>query len=153
MKKQSTFLAAAAIAILGLAPLATAQTSVSTSTTSTTFTPGVISEFSPDTIVIRSESAPAPIRYSYTKSTTYVDEEGNPVSMDIVKSGLPVKVYYIKEGDRMIANRVVVSRKKTSTTTTSGGTSVTEKRTTTSPAPVIEEKKASTTTTTTTSPK
>lgn len=149
-------LAAAAVAILSLAPMATAQeTAVTSTTTSTTFTPGVISEFSPDTIVIRSESAPAPIRYSYTKTTTYVDEDGKPVTMDIIKSGLPVKVYYIKEGDRMIANRVVVSRKKTSTTTTSGGTSsVTEKRTsTTVPAPAIEEKKSSTTTTTTTSPK
>ena len=132
-------LAAAAVTILSLAPLATAQqAAVSSTTTSTTFTPGVISEFSPDTIVIRSESAPAPIRYSYTKTTTYVDEDGKPVTMDIIKSGLPVKVYYIKEGDRMIANRVVVTRKKTSTTTT---------------APVLEEKKSSTTTTTTTSPK
>lgn len=152
MKKQSLILAAAAVAILSLAPAAMAQAAVSTTSATTTFTPGIISEFSPETIVIRSESAPAPIRYSYTKTTTYVDETGAPVSMDIIKSGLPVKVYYIKEGDRMIANRVVVTRKKTSTTTT-GGTATTEKRTTTTaPAPVAE-KKSSTTTTTTTSPK
>lgn len=135
--------------MLAIAPFASAQVTATTATTATTFTPGTISEFSPDTIVIRSETAPAPIRYSYTKTTTYVDEEGAPVSMDLVKSGLPVKVYYVKEGDRMIANRVVVSRK--SSTTTTGGAAVIEKKTTTtSPSPAaIEEKKSTTTTTTT----
>jgi hypothetical protein len=56
------------------------------------------------------------VSYSYSKSTTYVDETGAPVSMDVVKSGLPVTVHYVKEGDRMMANRVVVRR---STTTSS----------------------------------
>jgi len=147
--KNHTILFAAAATMLAIAPFASAQVTATTATTATTFTPGTISEFSPDTIVIRSETAPAPIRYSYTKTTTYVDEEGAPVSMDLVKSGLPVKVYYVKEGDRMIANRVVVSRK--SSTTTTGGAAVIEKKTTTtSPSPAaIEEKKSTTTTTTT----
>src|SRR5688572_12713113 len=107
-------------AVLALTPVS-AQTSVTTTTggttTSTTTTAGTISEFSPDTIVVRSETATAPIRYSYTKSTTYVDETGAPVSIEMVKSGLPVTIHYIKEGDKMIANKVVV-RKRTTTTTT-----------------------------------
>jgi len=150
MKNHTILLAAVSAAMLAVAPLASGQVTATTATTNTTFTGGTISEFSPDTIVIRSETAPAPIRYSYTKTTTYVDEEGQPVSMDLVKSGLPVKVYYIKEGDRMIANRVVVSKK--STTTTTGGAAVIEKKSTTlSPAPAaaVEEKKSTTTTTTT----
>jgi hypothetical protein len=93
--------------LLAVGHTAVAQTAV---TTSTTTSAGTISEFSPETIVIRSETSPEPVRYSYTKSTTYVDEAGAPVSMDLVKSGLPVTVYYAKEGDRMIANRVVVRR-------------------------------------------
>lgn len=132
-------------AALTLGPIATAAETV-VSTTSTTNTIGEISEFSPDTIVVRTESAPEPIRYSYTKTTTYVDETGAPVSMDLVKSGLPVTVYYAKEGDRMIANKVVVRRKKT--TTTGGGAAVIEKKTTTTGAPAVIEKKTSTTTTT-----
>jgi hypothetical protein len=84
----------------------------------TTTTAGTISEFSPDTIVVRSETAPEPIRYSYSKTTTYVDEAGAPVSMDVVRSGVPVTVYYQREGDRMIANKVVVRKKTTTTTTT-----------------------------------
>ena len=103
---------------------------VVTTTTASTNTLGTVTEFSPDTLVIRSETAPAPIRYSYTKTTTYVDEAGAPVSMELVKSGLPVTVYYVKQGDRMIANKVVV------------------RKTTTAPAPAVVEKKTTTTTTT-----
>ena len=84
--------------------------------TVTTETAGTISEFSPDTIVIRTETSSSPMSYSYTKTTTYGDDTGAPVSIKTVKSGLPVTVYYTREGDRMIANKVVV--RKTTTTTT-----------------------------------
>ena len=92
----------------------------------TTESVGTISEFSPDSIVIRSETSSSPNRYSYTKKTTYVDDTGATVSSDMVKSGMPVTVYYTSEGDRMIANKVVVRR-----TTTSGRSGVEENRTTT----------------------
>ena len=39
-------------------------------TTTTTNSAGTISEFGPETIIIRSETSPEPIRYSYTKTTT-----------------------------------------------------------------------------------
>src|SRR5580692_5843760 len=98
----------------------------------TTESAGPVSEFSPDTIIIRSESSPEPIRYTYSKTTTYVDDAGNPVSMEVIKSGLPVTVHYVKEGDRVVARRVIVHRvvkaapaiieeKKTTTTTTTTG--------------------------------
>ena len=103
-----------------------------TTKVTTTETAGTISEFSPDTIVVRSETSSSPMKYSSTKTTTYVDETGAPVSVETVKSGLPVTVYYTSEGDRMIANKVVVRK----TTTTTG-------------SPVTEQKQTTTTTTTT----
>ena len=122
-----------ALAILGLSVgAATSQAQTVVQTQTTTNSAGTISEFGPETIVIRSETAPEPIRYSYTKSTTYVDETGAPVTIETVKSGLPVTVYYSKVGDRMVADRVVV-RKTTTVTPT---------------APVIEKKTTTTTTTT-----
>lgn len=122
-----------AIALLGLAAgsslTAHAQTVVQTQTATTSA--GTISEFGPETIVIRSETAPEPIRYSYTKSTTYVDETGAPVTIETVKSGLPVTVHYTQVGDRMVASRVIV------------------RRATVPVAPPVVEKKTTTTTTTT----
>jgi hypothetical protein len=129
MKPQSILsIAGAALLVLSIStPLARAAEVVQEKTTTTTST-GTISEFGPDVITIRSETAAEPIRYSYSKTTTYVDESGAPVSIETVKSGLPVTVYYVKEGDRMVASKVIVKRtttkapprveKETTTTTT-----------------------------------
>lgn len=95
---------------------APAQTAVKEVTT-TTNSAGTISDFGPETITIRSATAPEPVRYTYTKKTTYVDETGAPVSIEMVKSGLPVTVYYAEEGDRMVATRVVVRRGAATATT------------------------------------
>ena len=105
--------------------ISTDQGSVQTTTTSA----GTISEFSPDAIVVKTESAAEPVHYTYSKSTTYVDESGNPVSIETVKSGLPVTVYYVKDGDNLVASKVIVRKTvvqpvtnvqdtKTTTTTT-----------------------------------
>ncbi len=116
---------------VSISPMASAQTSVTTTTTGgTTTSVGTISEFTPGSqIIVRGESA-TPMTYSVGKTVTYVDEAGAPVSAELVKSGLPVTVHYVKEGDRMIANKVVV--RKTTTTTSS---------------PVIEKQSKTTTTT------
>lgn len=105
------------------------QSMTTVDTRTSTETAGTISEMSPDTIVVRTETSSSPMNYSSTKSTTYVDETGAPVSVETVKSGLPVTVYYTREGDRMIAEKVVV-RKTTTTTTERPG--LQEKRTRTS---------------------
>ncbi len=110
-----------------------AQTAVNETTTTTTA--GTISEFGPETIIVRTETSPEPMRYSYSKTTTYVDETGAPVSVETVKSGLPVTVYYTKDGDRMVATKVIV-RKAVLKPIAEG--------------PVVETKKVTTTTKTTT---
>ena len=112
---------------------ATTATSATTTTTSPVVTEGTISEFSPNTIVVRSTTSAAPVRYVARKTTTYVDETGAPVSIETVKSGLPVTVQYVQEGNEMVASRVVVRR-----------------TTAVQPAPTVVEKRATTTTTTTT---
>lgn len=130
MKQNKRILTGAALLGLSLitAHVTLAQTTVKETTTTTT-SAGTISEFGPETIIVRSESSPEPIRYSYSKTTTYVDEAGAPVSIETVKSGLPVTVYYSKVGDRMMATKVIVRKavikdapsteeKKTTTTTT-----------------------------------
>lgn len=87
---------------------------VAETTTSTTYSAGTISEFAPDRIVIKSETSPEPLAYTYSKSTTYVDETGSPVSLELVKSGLPATVYYTTVGDDRVATKVVVKRSVTS---------------------------------------
>jgi hypothetical protein len=94
------------------APAAT----TSTTSTTTTSSDGTVSQFGPDSIVVKSTTSTDPVSYSYSKTTTYVDENGNPVSSETVTSGSPVTVYYTQDGNKMVATKVVV--RKTTTTTT-----------------------------------
>ena len=82
-------------------------------TVTTTNSSGVISDFGPNGILVRTDGAVDPVRYSSTETTTYVDEAGNPVSIETVRSGLPVTIYSYRDGDRVIASRVVVRRAAT----------------------------------------
>jgi maltose-binding protein MalE len=88
-----------------------------TETVTKTETVGTISEVSPDTIVIQTQTSKSPLEYIYTKTTTYVDETGTPVTIETVKSGQPVTIYYSLEDGRMIANKVVVHKSTTTKTT------------------------------------
>jgi CRISPR/Cas system-associated exonuclease Cas4 (RecB family) len=111
-----------------------AQSTTTQSTTTTTSSAGTISDFSPDAMTVRTETSSTPVNYTFSKTTTYVDENGNPVSVDVVKSGVPVTVYYTQDGDHMLASKVVV-----------------RKVVTTDPATTVIEQKKTTTTTTSTS--
>lgn len=106
------------------------RTPAAVQTTTATTTSGVISDFGSGRMVIRTESSAEPVPYTFTESTTYVDEAGNPVSVETVKSGLPVTVYYSQDNGRMVASRVVV-------------------RQASAPAPVVEERRTTTRTITT----
>jgi hypothetical protein len=126
---------AVALAVFGSVTVrAVADEVAATTRTTTTESAGTLSDFGPDTFVVRTESSAPAVTYHYSKTTTYVDDAGNPVSVETVKSGLPVTVHYVKEGDRVIANRVIVHKRKVTTEEPATGT--------------IEEHKTTTTTTT-----
>ena len=143
--KTNLILAAAVTTLLAVTH-ADAQTAVRETTTTTAGTTGTttttsvqpvevigtITEYAPDVISVRTTETAAPVRYSYTKTTEYVDEAGNKVSAEVIKSGAPVTIRYVKDGDRMVVSRVIV-RKQTTTTPV---------------APVVESIKKTTTTTT-----
>ncbi len=112
-----------------LSPLAVAETVI-------TETAGTIDTFSPDSLVIRSEVASAPTRYVVSRDVAYVDEAGAPVSIEVVKSGVPVTVHYVREADRVVARRVVVRR-----TAAVRPAPVVEERVVVKPAPpVVQER-------------
>ncbi len=142
MKKLTLF--AFALTILVAPVCSFAQQSQMTVTR--TETAGTISEVNPDTLVIRSESSPNPVVYTYTKKTNYINERGEPVSMETVRSGLPVTVYYTRNGNQMVADKVLVHQ---TTTTTSEKPMIEEKKTTTTTTgnPIFGQKQTTTTTT------
>ena len=119
--------------ICGIAAICvgTAQTVRETTTTTTPVQAmGTVTTFDPtgNAIVVTGPDNAAPVTYGYTERTVMIDELGNPVTVDVVKSGVPVTVFYTQSGSQMIASKLVVRK---------------------AAAPVIEEKKTTTTTTTT----
>ena len=123
----------AAVCAVGLAT-GLAQTSTTTTTTnpvtgttteSTVSSAGTITTYSPGTdyITFRTTTDTAPVRYYYTRDTAVVDPEGRVMTWSAVRPDLPATVYYVREGDRMIVRKVVLTKptvieKETTTTTT-----------------------------------
>ena len=135
-----TLLAAGAVGAIALTT-AFAQTSATTTTTtnpavttsssSTTSTStldgtGTITTYTPgsDYISFRSTTSAEPVRYYYSpKETQLVDSEGATVDWKYLRSDMPVKYTYVKEGDRMIVRKITLEKpvtyyEKTTTTTT-----------------------------------
>ena len=107
-------------------PAVTTSSSTTTSTstldgtgTITTYTPGS------DYISFRSETSAEPVKYYYNpKETVIVDSTGATVDWKYLRSDMPVKYTYVKEGDRMIVRKITLTKpvsyyeEKTTTTTT-----------------------------------
>ncbi len=94
-------------------------------TTTVTTTRGAFTKFVPasKTVVVRSETNPAPLRYTVTRQTTIVNQAGAPITLDQVPAGSPLSVEYTGTGDNLVASRIVVQRtpvmeRHTTTTTT-----------------------------------
>ena len=90
-----------------------------------TTTVGVVTQMGPETFLLRTEGAVEPDLYTFSKTTTYVDENGKPVSYDTLKSGAPVTVFYTKVGNKMVASRVMVKAATVETVTDKQTTTIT----------------------------
>lgn len=137
---------AAALALL-CSPAVQAQTVVrETTTVPTTATleaAGTVTEYGPDRVIIRQREGVEPVPYAFARSVEYVDDAGAPVTREVITRDTPVTVRYVREGDRMLVNRVVVHRRVAAPVTTATVT-------TAEPAPVAVTKTQTTTSTTTT---
>ena len=102
-----------------------AAAGTTTTETSTTTSTGTISTYTPGTdyITFRTSTEAAPARYYYSKDTTILDPEGHTVTWSAVRPDLPATVYYVRDGDRMVVRKIMLSKptvteKETTTTTT-----------------------------------
>jgi hypothetical protein len=135
--KENTLAKILAAACGLVAVTAMAQTSTTVTTTkdaatgtavtesSTTSAAGTITTYTPgsDYLMLRAGTTGTPVRYYYTKETAVLDPEGHTVTWSAVRPDVPATVYYVREGDRMIVRKVVLSKptvveKETTTTTT-----------------------------------
>ena len=83
-----------------------------------TTTKGAFTEFVPgsETMVVRTETSSAPLRYVVSKQTTIVDESGAPVAIERISPGSPLSIQYTGTGEHLVASRIVVQRPAAVTT-------------------------------------
>ncbi len=136
--KLKTSLAAAA-AFLTLAPAVVAQETTTqtekktttspdgtVTTESTTVSTGNIQALTPDTLSVTTATAKTPEKYTFTAETRYENEAGKTVSVEQLEAGVPVTVHWAREGDRLVARRVILLQPgATGTTKTTASTTET----------------------------
>ena len=87
-------------------------------TTTVTTTKGAFTEYVPgsETMVVRTETSSAPLRYVVSKQTTIVDESGAPVAIERISPGSPLSIQYTGTGEQLVASRIVVQKPAAVTT-------------------------------------
>src|SRR5437867_11296886 len=98
------------IAVAAAAPFAWAQVSeTTTSKTTTTEGGGTITEFTPGSAIVLTETT-GPRRYRFGKTATYLTKPGKVLDEDTVKTRIrvrvPVQVQYVGTGEGMTVDRV-----------------------------------------------
>ena len=109
-KKQILVLAFAAFAPIAFAAEVQSESTTATTTTNTEGS-GTITEYAPGETIVLKESG-GPVHYRIRKGVTYVSPSGKAITEEEVRSrvrvGAPVRVHYLKEGDQMVVDRVIV---------------------------------------------
>jgi hypothetical protein len=108
--KKTSFVALVGALVLAIVLVAGARADMTTTEKTTTYK-GTVSEVDPgsSTIIVKSETATAPTKYTYTKETVFTDSQGHVVTYEAVRNA-PVTVYYTQDGDRTIVTKVVATQ-------------------------------------------
>jgi ABC-type transport system substrate-binding protein len=102
-----------------LMAVAQAQTSTSSTTTTTgagsetsttrTETYGTVTDFSPGASLVLSTGSGEAVQYRFSKTVTYVTPDGKVIDASRIKKNSKVRVHYIKEGNDMLVDKVIVT--------------------------------------------
>ena len=90
---------------------ATGATGTTETTTTTTETTGTITDFTPGQMIVLKTEAAEPMRYKFSKTVTYVTADGKVIEASKVRKDSKVRVHYIKHGDDMLVDKVIVTER------------------------------------------
>jgi hypothetical protein len=109
-----------ATALMGLVAYGQASTSSTTTsvgtngatqtTTTTTESNGTVTEFTPGQVLVLKTEASEPVHYKFGKTVTYVTSDGQVIEPSQIRKDSKVRVHYLKEGDDMVVDKVIVTR-------------------------------------------
>jgi hypothetical protein len=85
-------------------------TNGTTETTTTTESTGMVTEFTPGQMMVLKTEAAEPVRYKFGKTVTYVTADGRVIEPSKIRKDSKVHVHYIKDGDDMLVDKVIVTK-------------------------------------------
>jgi hypothetical protein len=90
--------------------VATQPSGVTETTTTTTETTGTVTEFTPGHRLFLKTEADQPVQYKFGKTVTYVTSDGKVIEASKIRKDSKVRVHYIKQGDDMLVDKVIVTQ-------------------------------------------
>ena len=90
--------------------VATQPNGVTQTTTTTTESTGTVTEFTPGQALVLKTEAAQPMRYKFGKTVRYVTSDGQVIEASKIRKDSKVRVHYIKDGDDMVVDKVIVTR-------------------------------------------
>jgi hypothetical protein len=113
----SVTFATALMGLVAYGQTSTSSTTVSTgtngateTTTTTTESTGTVTEFTPGQALILKTEAAEPVHYKFGKTVTYVTSDGRVIEASKIRKDSKVRVHYIKDGDNMVVDKVIVTK-------------------------------------------
>ena len=91
--------------------VATGTNGATETTTTTTESSGMVTEFTPGQTLVLKTEASEPLRYRFGKKVTYVTSDGKTIESSRIKKDSKVRVHYIKEGNDMLVDKVIVTER------------------------------------------
>jgi hypothetical protein len=90
--------------------VATGTNGATETTTTTTESTGTVTEFTPGRALFLKTEADQPVRYKFGKTVTYMTSDGKVIEASQIRKDSKVRVHYLKEGDDMVVDKVIVTR-------------------------------------------
>jgi len=89
--------------------VATGTNGTTETTTTTTESTGTVTDFTPGRMIVLKTEAAEPMRYKFGKTVTYVTSDGKVIEASTVRKDSKVRVHYMKDGDDMVVDKVIVT--------------------------------------------
>ena len=89
--------------------VATGTNGTTETTTTTTESTGTVTDFTPGRMIVLKTEAAEPVRYKFGKTVTYVTSDGKVIEASTVRKDSKVRVHYMKDGDDMVVDKVIVT--------------------------------------------
>jgi hypothetical protein len=90
--------------------VATGTNGATETTTTTTESTGTVTEFTPGHQLFLKTEADQPVRYKFGKTVTYMTSDGKVIEASKIKKDSKVRVHYLKDGDDMVVDKVIVTQ-------------------------------------------